>query len=275
MPAPIAVENILRAALDDVAAREAVVSFQDVKARSRSMAPPRDARAALLRTGCSVITELKRAVPFKGPIANLESPQAMASLAAKLEEVGVHLMACQTERRRFHGSLEDMAAAREATTVPMVCRDVIVDPYQIHEARCYGADAVTLQVAVLEQARLESLLDRTESLGMVALLEVRGPQEVDRAIQAGGTVVGVNAWSVTSDELHRESFADIVPGLPESVIRIAVGGVQTSKELLKYASFGADAIMVGESVMTAQSPSAMARSLVATGQHPACPSRKV
>src|SRR5690625_6701801 len=89
----------------------------------------------------------------------------MASLATKLEEVGVHLMACQTERRRFHGSLEDMAAAREATTVPMVCRDVIVDPYQIHEARCYGADAVTLQVAVLEQARLESLLDRTESLG--------------------------------------------------------------------------------------------------------------
>lgn len=275
MPAPIAVENILRAALDDVAAREAVVSFQDVKARSRSMAPPRDARAALLRTGCSVITELKRAVPFKGPIANLESPQAMASLATKLEEVGVHLMACQTERRRFHGSLEDMAAAREATSVPMVCRDVIVDPYQIHEARCYGADVVTLQVAVLEQARLESLLDRTESLGMVALLEVRDPQEVDRAIQAGGTVVGVNAWSVTSDELHREAFADIVPGLPESVIRIAVGGVQTSKELLKYASFGADAIMVGESVMTAQSPSAMARSLVATGQHPACPSRKV
>lgn len=275
MPAPIAVENILRAALDDVAAREAVVSFQDVKARSRSMAPPRDARAALLRTGCSVITELKRAVPFKGPIANLESPQAMASLATELEEVGVHLMACQTERRRFHGSLEDMAAAREATTVPMVCRDVIVDPYQIHEARCYGADVVTLQVAVLEQARLESLLDRTESLGMVALLEVRDPQEVDRAIQAGGTVVGVNAWSVTSDELHREAFADIVPGLPESVIRIAVGGVQTSKELLKYASFGADAIMVGESVMTAQSPSAMARSLVATGQHPACPSRKV
>ena len=227
MPAPIAVENILRAALDDVAAREAVVSFQDVKARSRSMAPPRDARAALLRTGCSVITELTRAVPFKGPIANLESPQAMASLATKLEEVGVHLMACQTERRRFHGSLEDMAAAREATTVPMVCRDVIVDPYQIHEARCYGADVVTLQVAVLEQARLESLLDRTESLGMVALLEVRDPQEVDRAIQAGGTVVGVNAWSVTSDELHREAFADIVPGLPESVIRIAVRGVQT------------------------------------------------
>ncbi|MGO2864224.1 indole-3-glycerol phosphate synthase TrpC [Corynebacterium casei] len=275
MPAPIAVESILRDVLDDVAAREAKVSFQDVKARSRSMEPPRDARAALLRNGCSVITELKRAVPYRGQIAQLESPQSMANLAIQLEQVGVHLMACQTERRRFHGSLADMTAAREATTVPMICRDLIVDPYQIHEARCYGADVVPLQVGILEQARLESLLDRIESLGMVALLEVRNPEEVDRVMHAGGTVVGINAWSLTSDSLHREAFAEIVPGLPESVIRIAVGGVESPKDLLSYASSGADAIMVGESVMTAQSPSALARGLVATGQHPACPSRKL
>ncbi|MGP5115889.1 indole-3-glycerol phosphate synthase TrpC [Corynebacterium casei] len=275
MPAPIAVESILRDVLDDVAAREAKVSFQDVKARSRSMEPPRDARAALLRNGCSVITELKRAVPYRGQIAQLESPQSMANLAIQLEQVGVHLMACQTERRRFHGSLADMTAAREATTVPMMCRDLIVDPYQIHEARCYGADVVPLQVGILEQARLESLLDRIESLGMVALLEVRNPEEVDRVMHAGGTVVGINAWSLTSDALHREAFAEIVPGLPESVIRIAVGGVESPKDLLSYASSGADAVMVGESVMTAQSPSALARGLVATGQHPACPSRKL
>ncbi|MGO2775375.1 MAG: indole-3-glycerol phosphate synthase TrpC [Corynebacterium casei] len=275
MPAPIAVESILRDVLDDVAAREAKVSFQDVKARSRSMEPPRDARAALLRNGCSVITELKRAVPYRGQIAQLESPQSMANLAIQLEQVGVHLMACQTERRRFHGSLADMTASREATTVPMICRDLIVDPYQIHEARCYGADVVPLQVGILEQARLESLLDRIESLGMVALLEVRNPEEVDRVMHAGGTVVGINAWSLTSDALHREAFAEIVPGLPESVIRIAVGGVESPKDLLSYASSGADAVMVGESVMTAQSPSALARGLVATGQHPACPSRKL
>ncbi|WP_313547019.1 indole-3-glycerol-phosphate synthase TrpC, partial [Corynebacterium sp.] len=211
MPAPIAVESILRDVLDDVAAREAKVSFQDIKARSRSMEPPRDARAALLRNGCSVITELKRAVPYRGQIAQLESPQSMANLAIQLEEVGVHLMACQTERRRFHGSLADMTAARGATTVPMICRDLIVDPYQIHEARCYGADVVPLQVGILEQARLESLLDRIESLGMVALLEVRNPEEVDRVMHAGGTVVGINAWSLTSDALHREAFAEIVP----------------------------------------------------------------
>src|SRR5699024_6549792 len=134
---------------------------------------------------------------------------------------GVHLMACHTEKRRFHGSLEDMAAAREATTVTMVCRDVIVDPYQIHEARCYGADAVTLQVAVLEQARLESLLDRTESLGMVALLEVRNPEEVDRAIQAGDREVGSNAWRTPSVDRMREPLATLSQGF--------LGGVFASR----------------------------------------------
>lgn len=156
----------------------------------------------------------------------------------------------------------------------MICRDIIVDPYQIHEARCFGADVVPLQVALLEQARLEALLDRIESLGMVALLEIRSSQDADRAIQAGGTVVGINAWSLSSDAIDRGAFAEIVPGLPESLLRIAVGGVENPRNLLGYASQGADAVLVGESVMTAQDPTALARSLVAAGKHPACPSRK-
>lgn len=274
MPTPIAVDHIVSGVLEDVAAREARVSFSEVKARSRAMEPPRDARAALLRPGCSVIAELKRAVPYLGEIARINSPEDMARLAVDVEEAGVHLIAVQTDRRRFHGSLEDMRAAREATSVPMVCRDIIVDPYQIHEARCYGADVVPLQVELLEQARLAALLDRIESLGMTALLEVRTCAEVDRALSVGGTVFGINAWSLASDALDRAAFAEIVPGLPESTIRIAVGGVDNPRNLISYASSGADAVLVGESLIAAQDPVALARSLVAAGQHPACPSRK-
>lgn len=156
----------------------------------------------------------------------------------------------------------------------MICRDIIVDPYQIHEARCYGADAVPLQVEILEQARLEALLDRIESLGMTAILEVRTCDEVDRAIKAGGSVVAINAWSVASDAINREAFSEIVPGLPESIVRIAIGGVNSPRNVLRYASQGADAVLVGEAIMAAQDPAAAARSLVAAGQHPACPSRK-
>ncbi|MEX3513860.1 MULTISPECIES: indole-3-glycerol-phosphate synthase [unclassified Corynebacterium] len=274
MPTPIAVDRLVTGVLEDVAAREAKVSFQDIKAKSRSMEPPRDAKAALLTNGCSVITEFKRAVPYLGEIARLDNPERMARLAQDFQEAGVVMMACQTDRRRFHGSLDDMRLIRAATEVPMICRDIIVDPYQIHEARCFGADVVPLQVALLEQARLEALLDRIESLGMVALLEIRSSQDADRAMQAGGTVVGINAWSLSSDAIDRGAFAEIVPGLPESLLRIAVGGVENPRNLLGYASQGADAVMVGESVMSAQDPTALARSLVAAGKHPACPSRK-
>lgn len=273
-PRSIAVERVVEGVLADVAAREAQVSFQDIKARSRSMEAPRDAKAALLAPGCSVISEIKRAVPYRGEIARFASSADMAGFAVELESVGVRMMAVHTERLRFHGSLEDMAATRAATSVPMMCRDVIVDPYQIHEARCYGADIVPLQVELMDQARLESLLDRIESLGMTALLEVRSPDEADRALAAGASVIGINAWTLASDALYRQAFADIVPGLPESVIRVAIGGVESTRNLLDYASHGADAVVVGESIVAGTDPLGIARTLVAVGQHPACPSRK-
>lgn len=272
-PISIAVDRIVSGILEDVARRESRISFHEIKARSRAIDDARDARAALLGKGCSVITELKRAIPFVGEIARFETPDDLGRLAVSLEEVGVSLIAVQTEARRFHGSLEDMRLVRSVTTVPMVCRDIIVDPYQIHEARCYGADVVPLPVMLLDQARLVALLDRIESLGMTALAEVRNPQEADRALEAGASVIGINAWSLSSDTLHREAFAEIVPGLPEEVIKIAVGGVENSRNLLDYASNGADAVLVGSSVMTAADPAGLARKLVATGQHPACPSR--
>ncbi|WP_448855312.1 indole-3-glycerol phosphate synthase TrpC [Corynebacterium camporealensis] len=274
MSTPISVDHLVASVVARVAAREEKVSFQDVKARSRDMDPPRNARKALLSPGCSVIPELKRAVPYHGELGQWKSSEELARLAVSLEEVGVQLMACQTNPARFDSSLEDMQVIREAISVPMMCRDIIVDPYQIHEARCFGADAVPLQVQLLEQARLEALLDRIESLGMTAVLEVRSCGEVDRVLKAGGSVVAINAWSIDSDEMDRHAFAEISPGLPESVLRIAAGGIYSPRNLLSLASHGADAVLVGESVMGATDPSALARSLVAAGQHPACPSRK-
>lgn len=274
MEATFAVDHIVNGVLEDVAVREAQVSFKEVKARSRAMDTPRDVCAALVRTGCSVITEIKRATPIQGPVTELVGPDAVAAMARNLEASGVHLMAVQTEARRFRGSLDDMQAAREATTVPMICRDIIVDPYQIHEARCYGADMVPLQVELLDNARMAALLDRIESLGMTALAEVRTPEEADRALKVGAKVIGVNAWSLASDTINRDAFHDIVPGLPTEVLRIAVGGVANPRNVLAFASAGADAVLIGQSVMSTADPAAATRRFVAAGQHPACPSRK-
>lgn len=270
MTVSLAIHNIVAGVLEDVAKREAVIPFAEIKARSRDTAPTRDAIAALSRSGCGVAVEIKRALPHRGATVDIES---IAALARDFEGAGAHLVACQTEKLRFHGSLADMQEAREAVALPMVCRDIIVDPYQIHEARCYGADVVPLQVELLEQARFESLTDRIESLGMTALAEVRTPEEADRAMAAGVRVIGVNAWSIASDILNREIFAEIVPGLPQDIMRIALGGVRSAGDVIKYASAGADAVLVGETIMSAEDPRQAARGFVAAGQHPACPSR--
>ncbi len=274
MVTPMAVDRIVAEVLEDVAAREALVPFKEIKARSRDTAPPRDAAAALLRTGCGVIAEIRRVVPGKGPVPAVTDGESIAALARDFEEAGVHLLACHTGRRRFQGSPADLRAAREAVAVPMFCRDIIVDPYQIHEARYYGADMIPLQVELLGQARLESLLDRIESLGMTALAEVRTPAEADRAMAAGVSVVGVNAWPIGGGSLNVAAFGEIAPGLPESTVRVALGGVLSPRDLLSYAASGADAVVVGEGILLSEEPPARTRGLVAAGQHPACPSRK-
>ncbi|WP_175934753.1 indole-3-glycerol-phosphate synthase [Corynebacterium sp. Marseille-P4321] len=272
MAAPGAVDSVVAGVLEDVAKREAQVPFKEIKARSRDMAPTRDARAALLRNGCSVIVEIKRNSPVFGPTAETQTP--VEALARDIEEGGAHLIACQTERLRFDGSLLDMACARAAVDLPMLCRDVIVDPYQIHEARCFGADAIPLMVGILEQARFVALVDRAESLGMVAVAEVRTPAEADRALAAGVGVIAVNHWTFDTNDLNRNAFAEIAPGLPSEVIKISLGGVTTPRDLIDAAACGADAVLAAEAVMAAGDVLSATRSLATAGQHPACPSRR-
>ncbi|QPK82637.1 indole-3-glycerol-phosphate synthase [Corynebacterium qintianiae] len=268
------VDGVVAAVLRDVGKRESVISFQDIKARSRAMAPTRDARAALLRHGCGVIVEIKRNSPVFGPTAPFaQSETQIEDVARAIEAGGAHLIACQTERLRFDGSLNDMADARDAVELPMVCRDVIVDPYQIHEARCYGADMIPLQVGILDQHRLEALLDRAESLGMEVMAEVRTGEEADRALCAGATVIAVNSWTFDTNSLNPDAFAEIAPGLPSEVIKISLGGVRTARDLIDAASSGADAVLAAEAVMSSEDVESATCRLAAAGQHPACPSR--
>lgn len=274
MQAAGALDSVVAAVLRDVAKREAKVPFQEIKARSRDMEPTRDARGALLRSGCGVIVEIKRNSPVYGPTTSFTaSGQTVEDVARAIEDGGAHLIACQTEQLRFDGSLADMSAARAAVRLPMVCRDVVVDPYQIHEARCYGADMIPLQVGILDQHRLEALLDRAESLGMEVMAEVRTPEDADRALRAGASIVAVNSWSFDTNSLNRHAFADIAPGLPTEVLRISLGGVRNARDLIDAAASGADAVLAAEAVMSQDDVLAATRRLAAAGQHPACPSR--
>lgn len=265
------IERILAGVSEDVKIREMRVPFREIKELSVQAPPPRDAISALTGSGCAIIAELKRAVPHKGELAPIEHP---ALLAQELQAGGASIISCQTERRRFNGDLRDVREVKNAVQVPVMAKDFIIDPYQIHEARYYGADIVPLVAAALDQHRLEALLDRVESLGMVALVEVHTPEEASRAVCSGATVIGVNARSMATFELNRRAFTEIAPGLPNSTIRVALSGVETPQQLMMYAGWGADAVVISTSLITHDKPADLCRKLVAAGQHPACPSMR-
>jgi indole-3-glycerol phosphate synthase len=262
-------DEILAGVREDVAAREAQVPLEEIKRLAAEAPPAHDAYTALRAPGVGVIAEVKRASPSKGPIADIPDP---AELAREYAAGGARCVSVLTENRWFGGSLADLTAVRTAINdVPLLRKDFVVSSYQVHEARAHGADLVLLIVAALEQNTLSGLLDRIESLGMTALVEVHDEEETDRALAAGAKVIGINARDLRTLEVDRTVFERIAPGLPNSVVKIAESGVRGPHDLIRYASAGADAVLVGEGLVTQKSPRDAVAELVTAGSHPATP----
>ncbi|MGI5148670.1 indole-3-glycerol phosphate synthase TrpC [Plantactinospora sp. CA-294935] len=261
-------DEILAGVREDVARRQEEVPLEQIKQLAAAATPPRDAYAALRRPGVGVIAEVKRSSPSKGQLAEIADP---ADLAGDYAAGGARCISVLTEGRWFGGSLEDLAAVRSAVDIPVLRKDFVVSSYQVHEARAHGADLVLLIVAALEQNVLVGLLERIESLGMTALVEVHDEEEADRALEAGARVIGVNARNLRTLEVDRSVFERIAPGLPNKVVKIAESGVRGPHDLIRYASAGADAVLVGEGLVTQKSPREAVAELVNAGNHPATP----
>jgi indole-3-glycerol phosphate synthase len=261
-------DEILAGVREDVAARELEVPLDRVKQLATAAPPPRDAYTALRAAGVGVIAEVKRSSPSGGRLAEIPDP---AELAVEYAAGGARCVSVLTEGRWFGGSLEDFVAVRAAVDVPLLRKDFVVSSYQVHEARAYGADMVLLIVAALDQNTLSGLLDRIESLGMTALVEVHDEEECDRALSAGARVIGINARDLRTLEVDRSVFERLAPGLPNDVVKIAESGVRGPHDLIRYASAGADAVLVGEGLVTQKSPRDAVAELVTAGSHPATP----
>ena len=261
-------DDIVAGVREDVAARQASTPLPEVKAAARDARPALDALAALRAPGVGVIAEVKRRSPSKGALAEITDP---AALAAQYAAGGARVISVLTEGRRFGGSHADLAAVRAAVDVPVLNKDFVVSSYQVHEARAHGADVVLLIVAALDQPVLTGLLERVESLGMTALVEVHDEGEADRALSAGASVIGVNARDLTTLTVDRNTFERIAPGLPSEVVKVAESGVRGPHDLLSYAAAGADAVLVGEGLVTAGDPRQAVADLVTAGSHPATP----
>jgi indole-3-glycerol phosphate synthase len=261
-------DEILAGVREDVELRQRAVPFEALKRMVATAPPPRDAHAALRRPGVAVIAEVKRSSPSRGRLAEIPDP---ADLAGEYAGGGARCISVLTEGRWFGGSLADLAAVRAAVEVPVLRKDFVVSSYQVHEARAHGADMVLLIVSALDQNVLTGLLERVESLGMTALVEVHTEEEADRALEAGARVIGVNARDLRTLEVDRSVFERIAPGLPNNVVKIAESGVRGPHDLIRYASAGADAVLVGEGLVTQKSPRDAVAELVNAGNHPATP----
>ncbi|MBM3691531.1 MAG: indole-3-glycerol phosphate synthase TrpC [Actinobacteria bacterium] len=258
--------EIITGVLQDVAQRKIDIPIADLQERARKQAPAKDPKPILSGTDIAVIAEVKRKSPSKGELAAISDP---AALAAEYQAGGAHCISVLTEPRKFGGSLDDLKAVRASVDVPVLRKDFIVTGYQLWEARAAGADMVLLIVAALEQEALVSLIERTISLGMTPLVEVHDATEVPRAVQAGAQVIGVNARNLHTLEVDREQFAAVAPLIPKHCIKIAESGVRGPHDLVAYANLGAQAVLVGESLVTDKDPRRAVHELVAAGAHPA------
>jgi indole-3-glycerol phosphate synthase len=259
-------EEILDGVRADLVVRQREVPLDRLKEAAARASSPRNAMAALKGEDVAVIAEVKRASPSKGALAAIADP---AALAMDYEAGGARVISVLTQARRFGGSLADLVAVRDAVQVPVLRKDFVISSYQLWEARAHGADMVLLIVAALEQNALISLVERAVSIDLVPLVEVHTDAELDRALEAGARVIGVNARNLATLEVDRSVFARLAPRVPEGIIKIAESGIRGPHDLLAYAAAGADAVLVGESLVTGKDPRSAVADLVTAGSHPA------
>lgn len=256
-------DELVAGALEDQRARELTVSLEDVKKAALAAPAPIDATRWLKRAdGIPVIAEIKRASPSKGHLSDIPDP---AALAREYERGGASAISVLTEGRRFLGGLDDFDKVRAAVHIPVLRKDFIVTDYQIFEARAHGADLVLLIVAALDDAQLKHLLDLAHELGMTVLVETHTREEIERARQAGAKVIGINARNLKNLKVDVNKYNELAADLPDDVIKVAESGVFGAVEVEDYARAGADAVLVGEGVATADDHELAVERLVKAG----------
>lgn len=256
-------DELVAGAVADAAERRAARSLAEVEAAALARPAALDAVAALApAAGVKIIAEVKRASPSRGPLATIADP---AALAVSYETGGASAISVLTEGRRFGGSLDDLEQVRAAVGIPVLRKDFIAEPYQVLEARAAGADLVLLIVAALEQPVLRELHDLIGQLGMTALVETHSADEVDRALDLGAAVVGVNARNLSTFDLDRDLFGTLADRIPSGVIRIAESAVLEPADVAHYRAAGADVVLIGEALVKGDDPVATLEQFLAAG----------
>ena len=241
-------DSLVAGALADASDRRATRSLADVESAALARPAALDVLAHLAPAErVKIIAEVKRSSPSRGALAEIPDP---AELALAYETGGASVISVLTEGRKFGGSLADLEAVRAAVSLPVLRKDFIAEPYQVFEARAAGADLVLLIVAALEQPLMRELFALIGDLGMTALVETHSAAELDRAIDLGAGLIGVNARNLSTFELDQDLFGRLADRIPAGVVKVAESAVKTPADVAHYRAAGADVVLIGEALVT-------------------------
>lgn len=259
---PSKLEEIVAAARRKVEAARASLEVRGLESAAERH-QPRGFRLALqtaAATGTAVIAELKKASPSKGLI---RADFPVADLARQLEAGGAAALSVLTDEQYFQGSLENLQIASQATRLPCLRKDFIVDGLQVMQARAYGADAILLIVAALSQAELVNLQRRAQEWQLDVLCEVHDADELQRALNAGCNLIGVNNRNLHTFRVDLNTSLELAKKIPAGVIKVAESGIETADDIARLRHAGFDAFLIGESLMRAPQPGDALRELLA------------
>ncbi|MEX0935367.1 MAG: indole-3-glycerol phosphate synthase TrpC [Gemmatimonadota bacterium] len=238
----------------------------ELRARASDAPAARDFEAALAGgSQVSLIAEVKRRSPGAGAIRPGLDP---VELAGTYASAGASAVSVLTDHEYFQGSLDDLSAVRSSVEIPVLRKDFMLSEVQVWEARAAGADAILLIVRILEDARLRELRLMAEESGMTALVEVHDRAELERALQSGARVVGINNRDLSTFETRIETTLELASEVPDSVVLVSESGIRTGADVVRLGEAGVDATLVGEALVRAEDPAAGVAALTAARRVP-------
>lgn len=255
-------DQIIAAKRIRLAAARAAVTDADIRTQAtfaRAGRPAHALRSSLQLDGIRIIAEIKRRSPSKGELRPDLDP---ADIARDYEQGGAAAISVLTEEDFFGGSLDDLRSVREATNLPLLRKDFIIDEYQIFEAAAAGADAILLIVAALNDTELRQLSAVAESLGLDALVEVHTALEMERAVGGGARLIGVNNRNLQSFEVSLEVSFELAKMAPPESLLVTESGLTTGDDIRRLHAVGFRGFLIGETFMRAPQPGAALQSLL-------------
>lgn len=240
----------------EIAAREKAAPLEQVRRDAESAEPVRPVHFS---PPMSLIAEVKRRSPSKGALAEGVDPVAQARA---YEATGASAISVLTDEKYFGGSLDDLRSVRAAVEIPVLCKDFILTPYQVYEARAVGADLLLLIVAALEDAELRQLSALVRSFGMTPLVEVHDQHDLARAIAADASLIGINNRDLTDFSVDLVTTEYLAPLVPDGATLVSESGIATRADVERVQAAGAGVILVGETLMRAHNPGETIRELL-------------